>query len=537
MIFKKNLDLIIFGAVTLAFSRAFEEPFSSPKFLVAFIGLLWIFTLNLRTRVELPYWFAISLSLFVIASVAHPASLGRYLLGSNVSNEGILYYFLILGYSSVAANKANALNRTKMIGWAFEVLGIITSILALLQRRGFDLTGVADAHHPIALLGNEDFVSSIQGAGALTSLCLLIFYSQKKWHYFYHGGIFILLNYATFQTGPFQGIIAEIIAVISLITVAIWQRRMRISRFLIFLLIPVGVIATGSFGVGPLGVQLQQVSLLIRSYLWRAAWIMFQHSPLFGVGIDGYADEFRRFRDPQIIAALSTKLSGENAHNVLLETAATLGLVGLSALLLPQIIAVKNIALKFRKREFSHDAKVQVGLFLYFWAILLISPATITNAIPFWIITGTLIGAQPGFKIPISKVGGSIMAIAIVTAIGIVFYALMPALEVFSAQKIVVSNVFSIDSQKRIEIYMKAIRNPFCREAEFLEISNDLMGLHKVREARSVLLVAVGRYPANFELRRNLWIVDGDLNLGSAQASDATALNAIDPLNPSWRVG
>ena len=64
----------------------------------------------------------------------------------------------------------------------------------------------------------------------------------------------------------------------------------------------------------------------------KAAWILFERHPWFGVGFDQYMSEVRRLEDEGVVGGISAP--GTHAHNNYLHLAAEMGIAGLSIFLL-----------------------------------------------------------------------------------------------------------------------------------------------------------------------------------------------------------
>jgi O-antigen ligase len=396
---------------------------------------------------------------------------------------------------------------------------------------GIDLTGTTDRLHPVSLLGNQDYVSSILGFSGTAALTLSVYYSKGVALRLFHLVSYIFLGNILFQIGPLQGVIAEIGSIVVLFALQInaYSRKYFISVSV--LILSFGTCVTfGYFGIGPLGTLLQQISLLTRTFLWRAALLMWIHNPIFGVGIDGYQDNFRKYRDVAIVNAFSPNLSGQSSHNFLLEELSTIGVVGTIAFIIPIFFAWKRCLQIIRDRDGNPDSHVKIALFLNGLLIMSISPISISNAVWFWIFVGLLVGKRKFYSIKFTRGGVTLVRLASVGFLVFMVYASLPPLKVFKAQKITVNNVFSEGAIKRTDMYMSAINNPFAREAEYLSSSSDLIGLNRLLEAKKILLIATNRFPLNYDIRRRLLLVDTMMVDKKSMAFDSKVLAEIDPV-------
>jgi hypothetical protein len=150
----------------------------------------------------------------------------------------------------------------------------------------------------------------------------------------------------------------------------------------------------GIFNKGPLAEIIYKSSLQVRSFYWEAAIRMLIDHPLFGVGMDGFGDWYKRSRT-QEIADFNAGITADTAHNIPLDIGSGGGIpllliyFGLISLALISIVRIL-------RRTTSFDlvfTSVAAAWFAY-QAQSLISINQIGIGVWGWSLTGLLIGYE-----------------------------------------------------------------------------------------------------------------------------------------------
>jgi len=90
-----------------------------------------------------------------------------------------------------------------------------------------------------------------------------------------------------------------------------------------------------------------------RIWHWLVAWYAIQDSPIFGVGIGGYREEFLRLSGPLIWLAYDPRIP-VYPHNLFLEIASEQGLIGAAAFVLAAILSAKKLTILRRQFKSGH---------------------------------------------------------------------------------------------------------------------------------------------------------------------------------------
>ena len=139
---------------------------------------------------------------------------------------------------------------------------------------------------------------------------------------------------------------------------------------------------------------LYKESVSYRGDFWRAGWQMTLDNPIFGVGLDGYRDNFRFYRD-QVATDRNSNAMVDSAHNVFIDISSAGGFpllsIYLAILFLTLISAVKVI----KRSDFFDPIFAGIfGCWIAYLAQSLISINQIALAVWGWALTGVIIGYE-----------------------------------------------------------------------------------------------------------------------------------------------
>ncbi len=164
----------------------------------------------------------------------------------------------------------------------------------------------------------------------------------------------------------------------------------------------------------------------IRLYLWHEAWLMFTQSPWLGVGTGQFATHHF-----QLLPILRpTNITGlyNNAHNLIFQTAAEMGIVGVLALLAPLLLWLNGLRKKFTVKsaglvqELSTDAQLGAA---HWWGYAALGVLAIHSLLeyPLWYayfvaIAALLLGAfdETRYRLELRNIGR--VSIALILLLG-----------------------------------------------------------------------------------------------------------------------
>ncbi len=406
------------GTVKLAISRVFFgilifttiavtpwmtiDPINLIKLLTLSVGALAIGSLILfnfrkylfesaKAPLAIAFLFVIQL---VFVSLFSPFDKSLQFFGIMGRNTGLLFYvaliLLLLGGSFISGSREYQKSIFAIVG-----VGSVSTAYGLIQYLGLDPINWANKYSPIiGFLGNPNFQSSLLGLSAIGALVLLIDKTQS-WVKRAFGSILIVgaLLIAGLSNSQ-QGLLVFAIGFTTLAFFKIKEIQKQIYTLaFIFASAAVSLVAiVGFFNKGPLSGLLYQASVTYRGDYWRAGWNMALDHPLFGVGLDAYGDNYRKYRTLEATLRRGPEVVTNAAHNVFIDLAANGGFI-LLAIYCGFIILALSKVIKFVKSG-AKDLYFQgvIAVWVAFLAQSIISINQIGLAVWGWAFTGLIIG-------------------------------------------------------------------------------------------------------------------------------------------------
>lgn len=318
--------------------------------------------------------------------------------GTHGRNTGTLAYVsltLLMVGTSLIADKEFLIRFVKVALFTGLIL-IVYGNLQYLNLDPLPFKTVYTVNAPVGTLGNPDFQSAFMGITAVLFLTLALnkeFHLRTRLVLVLVGIIAIVVIYETIAK---QGYFAFIAGAGVVVILWLFMNKRKtigtavagmgtISAVLVFL---------GLINTGPLATYLYKGSLEARGFYWRAAGKMLIDHPLFGVGMDGYFNWYRRSRDPDYVAKHFYSYSNA-AHNVYLDIASNGGFpliliyCAIIALVIFSIVRVVK-----RSDGFDVYFVAIVGAWVAYQVQSLISINQLGLAIWGWVLSGLIIGYE-----------------------------------------------------------------------------------------------------------------------------------------------
>jgi O-antigen ligase len=375
--------VIIFGAMSAGF---------------VFLGYKEIFLRDYLPILILSIFFLIFISL---AAAKSSMNLTESLYGVSGRLTGVLTYTSLLFLMLVAAiynSKKNLHSITKLL----ILCGVISTFYGILQALGLDIIDWVSPYSKVfGFFGNPNFYSSfvaISGVAAFTYGLKKNLPSFQRTLYFSYLLTVIL---AISQSKSVQGYLVLLIGVS--FSFFLWLRtQIKLIKFVSFYLfccvIGLFLITIDMLQKSPWHSILYQPSVTFRGDFWRAGWDITKDNPIYGVGLDGYRDSYRFYRD-QVTADRNPTAMVDSAHNIFLDISTGGGfplLIIYCALLLLVIISI--IKVTRREKVFNPNFAALSGAWLGYQAQSLISISHIGLAIWGWVLSGVIIGYEINCK-------------------------------------------------------------------------------------------------------------------------------------------
>lgn len=404
---KTIVNLLLFGvpAVTIFLMIGnVTDPVNTPKFVVLGCVAGACLPIIIRQTIRKPREFGkveyavVFFAIWsLIASVKSGSPLSQNLYGVFGRNTGWLTYFF-LGIILVSAAGLRQFSTIRKFTIAMLVTGLINVAYSAWVLLFGDFVGWRNQYGAIlGTFGNPNFISSFLGI-VFTLLCALAYQARGIFRLLLIG-MMPLVIWELLSTDSLQGLVIASIGfwLTSLMALrakfplreVFWQTYAALGFTIGF------TAALGAFRIGPLTSYLWQPTVALRQQYWYAAWKMALKNPIFGVGMDGYGDWFRRARGMGAIANPGPNIVSNAAHNVFLDILASGGFPLLGIYLVITGLGLKAIVRIFRESKKYDPTFVTLSTtWLTYQTQSIISINQIGLAVWGWLITGLLIGYE-----------------------------------------------------------------------------------------------------------------------------------------------
>jgi O-antigen ligase len=381
------------------------DPVSLPKmtvfvFLSVLLSGIWIPRIRKFIQSEFQkITILVLVFIFLLIAIVCFSGSGIWLqiYGTYGRNTGALTYFalVLLLLSTVIATNKEFLKRVLQ---TFVVVGLLLVIYGQIQHQGWDpfpFQGVYE-NKVFGTLGNPNFMSAFMGMLAVVAVGLAMDRLQQKWmraSLLFLGAAAMIIVY---ETDSAQGFFTFIAGVMTLVILWLFMRLKNRAAFTLTSIAGVGggVVFLGLINVGPLASYLFTTSLENRGFYWRAAVNMLMNHPLFGVGMDGYGEWYRRSRTLED-TLVNPGITADTAHNVFLDIASNGGIPLLLAYLAILVLVVVSIVRVLKRAEgFNPYFAAAAGGWVAFQVQSFISINQIGLAIWGWILSGLVVGYE-----------------------------------------------------------------------------------------------------------------------------------------------
>jgi O-antigen ligase len=407
--YQKSLAFISLSSLattTLFIAPSFAfDPFNAPRLLSlgAFCGASIVaLLLGLKHKWIAIYKTPLLAILFFVSSltltllIASP-SFNAQFYGAYGRHTGYLAYFALAILLFVAVIAANASNLNYYIYVLFGV-SLTSTFYGFLQVVGADPTTVVNpSNFAFGFFGNQNFQSAFTAIAVAAAVAIFISQSISV---IYRILLFVFIIVSIVQiyfTKSEQGYFILIASVVVL-TYLRFVRSMKVqlkAAYLVFSVIGFFAVLFGTLNKGFLAKYLYQESVTFRGDYWRAGQNMTLENPIFGVGLDGYGDWYRRSRTIEATLRRGPDVFSNSAHNQLIDISSNGGLLLLSAYLIILGLAVRAV-IKVLRRENGYNWKF-VAVFIAWFTYQLQSLISINQlglGIWGWTLTGLLIGYE-----------------------------------------------------------------------------------------------------------------------------------------------
>jgi O-antigen ligase len=310
-------------------------------------------------------------------------------------NTGLITYLSLLTLFLAAAllttkGFESTYSKSLLVG------GVASTLYGLLQTFEFDPADWVNSYSPvIGFLGNPNFQSSFIGMSCVVAVSLMLHAGSARFNQLSLLAYTLVALFVISRSDAQQGYLVFLAGLVSVFGIYIWQSNLKklFIPYLALSIIGFVVVALGTLNKGLLASVLYKDSVTFRGDYWRAGWKITLENPIFGIGLDGYGDWYRRARTVEATLRRGPDVISNAAHNVLLDLSSNGGFPLLIAYLALLAVVVAAIVKTLKSGEkFDSYFAALVGAWIGYNAQSIISLNQIGLAIWGWILGGAIIG-------------------------------------------------------------------------------------------------------------------------------------------------
>lgn len=492
--------LTIIPFIALAGYRAYKESanVSIANYQVRLLLLSIIFTITA----------------IILAKFFENLSWTRILWGLWGRNNGLLTITSLF----IVALSFSLMNHARTFGSKFlhslELASIIFCSYGLVQWLGSDPVNWSQSNQVFSFFGNTNFASAIFALSASCFLLLSVLEKSNLVLRLIRLTFFVISMGLIVATKSIQGLGA--ILIVGLLTLFIWLNIVGLFKKLIFLTCAgfLGIfVFLGTLGFGPLGNAIGQYTVQLRYQYWLTGIRIGETSPIWGVGVDSYGDHFRTYRSQALAERTSIDLVTNNAHNVFVQAFATLGILGLIAVLIPVLIGVFISFKTLLSDTSSNIDKGIASVFLALWSMSIFSIDNISIAVWNYAFLGLVLALRTReikdsldspIRVKRSQPDVDVKRYIALLFSGVLFatgwYSSYPdrSIQKFLATQIDPQNSGAVST--RVNEISKVAQSPSVLETEYSYLASELNKTNSISELFAILDLALIRYPNDFSL-------------------------------------
>lgn len=398
--------------ITLILDIELNDPFNVPKLIALIIISSWLSVNLCNSYLEYrikksttEYIPSLLVALFLIAQflvIFAGNDIFVSLFGDTQRKNGFFGY-LGLGILFLYALRSIRYSNVERFLVAFLLTGWVVVGYGVIQVNGKDFVQWNNPYNAaITTLGNPNFTSAFLAMFFVSSL-LLAFNGKAK--AFFRVQALVMIPFSLFvilSSESRQGLYAIVCGLLFFLVSYFYVINFKFKKVVALIAIfAVGISILGMLQVGPLADLLYKPSVTVRGFYWRAALQMFYSQPFTGVGLDGYGDYFRQYKEIGYVRNYGTEITSNNAHNTFLQLLATGGFF-VGGLYLILILGVVYLGLRSvfasKKTPASNLSLTLLAAFVTFQAQSFISIDNLGISVWSWCFAGAILGISTEVK-------------------------------------------------------------------------------------------------------------------------------------------
>jgi O-antigen ligase len=328
------------------------DPVSSPKqyllTLTAGIALASYILRGFILRDQIKSTFSVAIVIFLlilsINILVNNNVITERLFGIRGRSTGFITFVSLAVIALIVSQRAEI----KRFFIALLISSLFVSSYFILQINGLDIFTVEEFYStPSSTLGNPNFVSGFVGFSLFSSI---YFMSRNNLRTSIAAISVLGLNlFVLSRVVSIQGTIALIVGFSVFICLHIFVLKRRTITLAISAVVLASLfnVLLGLVGRGPLSQFLGSSTSFSRLDYWRAAIRMLFDHPIFGVGLDGFRDNYRIYRDEIAIERFGPTQVADSAHNIVFDLFAVggfpLGLTYIFLSIYPAFLVLRKV--------------------------------------------------------------------------------------------------------------------------------------------------------------------------------------------------
>jgi O-antigen ligase len=332
-----------------------------------------------------------------VTTIFSDLSLTDVFYGAFGRNNGILTYCMLVIFMSATIFVSND-SFIKSLLLILITVGFFSAIYGTIQFLGKDPFGwISDNVIVFGFFGNPNFQASFMGISATVAFSYVMHQKNQLWLKLSFVAFIMLALFIVYQSKSQQGYLVFLVG-ISVVTYLWLTHHLIFKKLRIFYIFGLGLgvvfVILDVFQRSPWDPFLYKESVSYRGDFWKAGWNMTLGNPFFGVGLDGYRDNYRLYRD-QIAANRNPGSFVDSAHNLLLDLSSGGGFP-LVIIYLALVMITLSSARKIIKRSnaFDYNFAALLGAWVAYTSQSLISIQQIGLAVWGWVLAGAIIGYE-----------------------------------------------------------------------------------------------------------------------------------------------
>ena len=378
------------------------DPVNLPRFVVLtvsstlLLGLILvnarkIYVSNLRKLVNISIFMV---SWMILSLIFSGIKLSEGFYGITGRHTGFLTYFG-LTILMISAARVSNIKFNYSIGKVLITTSALSSTYGIVQKVGADPISWRNPNNAlIGFLGNPNFHSAFIGIGVTYTFVILIFKRNLKLESLLYICVLLIGMINIYFSQSTQGFVIFFAG--SITAIIIWLRKNKYNKLYITALVasPFLVIyfILDLLQKNPVSSILYEDSVSFRGDFWRAAWQMGLAKPIFGVGLDGFRDNYRIYRD-FTAASRDQNPRVDSAHNIFLDLFASGGLPLLLSYILLNIYVLYLVFNRIINQNDFNPAFIGIlCAWVSYQTQALVSINNIGLSIWGWVLTGALAG-------------------------------------------------------------------------------------------------------------------------------------------------